>query len=153
MVGCFGCSVFVGFVQRSAVRLIQGFHKQPSHDIKSSNRQPMDRETYHRAWQAVSAVRLFPKASRLFACFREFDLDGVFGRLGGLDTRNALDWVAETSLRFHWKKDLSERLIDWQNCAVGSLDRSHRAIRSAQIWAVFEDAKRDISKISLRELG
>jgi len=33
---------------------------------------------------------------------------------------------------------------------VGTLDRSYCAIRSAQIWAVFEDAKRDISRISLR---
>ena len=44
-------------------------------------------------------------------------------------------------------------MIDWQNCATGALDRSHLAIRSAQILAVFEDGKRDISKISLRELG
>ena len=58
--------------------------------------------------------------------------------------RNALDWVAETSLRFHWKKDVSEQPIDWQNCAVGTLDRSHCAIRSAQIWAVFGGAKRDL---------
>ena len=35
-------------------------------------------------------------------------------------------------------------------CAKGALDRSHWAIRSAQIWAVFEDSKRDISRISLR---
>ena len=34
--------------------------------------------------------------------------------------------------------------------ATGALDRSHRAIRSAQILAVFEDAKRDISRIALR---
>jgi len=106
------------------------------------------------------AVWLFPHASSLtppacspHACFREFDLDGVLGRLEGLDTRNALDWVAEASLRFHWKKDVSEQTIDWRNCAVGALDRSHWVIRSAQIWAVFEDAKRDISKISLREQG
>jgi hypothetical protein len=31
-----------------------------------------------------------------------------------------------------------------------ALDRSHWAIRSAQIWVVFEDAKREISSISLR---
>jgi hypothetical protein len=37
-----------------------------------------------------------------------------------------------------------------RNCATGALDRSHLAIGSAQIWAVFEDAKRDLSKISLR---
>jgi len=36
-----------------------------------------------------SAVWLLPQASRLSpqACFREFDLDGVLGRLGGLDTQ------------------------------------------------------------------
>ena len=34
--------------------------------------------------------------------------------------------------------------------ATGALDRSHRAIRSAQILAVFEDAKRYISRIDLR---
>jgi len=50
-------------------------------------------------------------------------------------------------------KDVSEQPIDWQNCATGAFDRSHWAIRSAQIWAVFEDAKRDINKISLRERG
>jgi hypothetical protein len=35
-------------------------------------------------------------------------------------------------------------------CATGTLDRSPQANRSAQIWAVFQDAKRDISRISLR---
>jgi hypothetical protein len=40
---------FVGFVQRSPGHLIQALHKQPSHDVKSNNRQPMDRGTYHRA--------------------------------------------------------------------------------------------------------
>ena len=40
--------------------------------------------------------------------------------------------------------------FDWQNRATGALDRSHWAIRSAQILAVFEDGKRDISRISLR---
>jgi hypothetical protein len=34
-------------------------------------------------------------------------------------------------LRFHWKKDVGEQLIDWQNRATGALDRSHWAIRSA----------------------
>ena len=34
--------------------------------------------------------------------------------------------------------------------ATGALDRPHRAIRSAQILAVFEDAKRYISRIDLR---
>jgi hypothetical protein len=29
--------------------LIQALHKQPSHDLKSKNGQPMDRGTYHRA--------------------------------------------------------------------------------------------------------
>jgi len=38
----------------------------------------------------------------------------------------------------------------WVRCATGALDRSPQAIRSAQIWAVFEDAKRDLSRISLR---
>jgi len=47
-------------------------------------------------------------------------------------------------------KDVGEQPIDWQNCATGALDRSHWAIRSAQILAVFEDAQRDISRISLR---
>jgi hypothetical protein len=55
-------------------------------------------------------------------------------------------------LRFHWVKDVGEQPIDWQNWATGALDRSHWAIRSAQILAVFEDGKRDISKIYLREL-
>jgi hypothetical protein len=41
-------------------------------------------------------------------------------------------------------------LIDWQNCETEALDRSHWAIRSTQIWAVFDDGKRDISRISLR---
>ena len=40
---------FVGFVQRSPDHLIQTSHKQPSHNLKSKNRQPMDRGTYHRA--------------------------------------------------------------------------------------------------------
>ena len=40
---------FVGFVQRSPGHLIQALHKQPSHDVKSKNGQPMDRGTYHRA--------------------------------------------------------------------------------------------------------
>jgi hypothetical protein len=40
---------FVGFVQRSPGHLIQALHKQPSHDFKSNNRNPMDRGTYHRA--------------------------------------------------------------------------------------------------------
>ena len=40
---------FVGFVQRSPGHLIQALHKQPSHDVKSNNGQPMDRGTYHRA--------------------------------------------------------------------------------------------------------
>ena len=40
---------FVGFVQRSPDHLIQASHKQPSHDLKSKNGQPMDRGTYHRA--------------------------------------------------------------------------------------------------------
>ncbi len=37
-----------------------------------------------------------------------------------------------------------------RNCATGTLDRSPLAIRSAQIRAVFEDGKRDLSRISLR---
>ena len=41
-------------------------------------------------------------------------------------------------------------MIDWQNCATGALERSHWAIRSAQILAVFDDGTRDISRISLR---
>ncbi len=40
---------FVGFVQRSPGHLIQALHKQPIHNLKSKNRQPMDRGTYHRA--------------------------------------------------------------------------------------------------------
>ena len=36
-------------MQRSPGQLIQALHKQPSHDLKSNNRQPMDRGTYHRA--------------------------------------------------------------------------------------------------------
>jgi hypothetical protein len=64
--------------------------------------------------------------------------------------KNALVWGLAASLRFHWVKDVGEQPIDWQNCATGALDRSHWAIRSAQIWAVFEDGKRDISRISLR---
>jgi hypothetical protein len=47
-------------------------------------------------------------------------------------------------------ENIGERPIDWQNCATGAMDRSHWAIRSAQILAVFEDAKRVISRISLR---
>jgi hypothetical protein len=47
-------------------------------------------------------------------------------------------------------ENIGEQPIDWQNCATGALDRSHWAIRSAQILAVFEDAQRDISRISLR---
>jgi hypothetical protein len=46
--------------------------------------------------------------------------------------------------------NIGQQPIDWQNCATGALDRSHWAIRSAQIFAVFEDGKRDISRISLR---
>ena len=46
-----------------------------------------------------------------------------------------------------------EQPIDWQNCATGALDRSHLAIRSAQIWVVFGDAKRDIGSDSSSELG
>jgi hypothetical protein len=47
-------------------------------------------------------------------------------------------------------ENIGEQPINRQNCAIGTLDRSHWAIRSAQIWAVFEDAQRDISRISLR---
>jgi len=47
-------------------------------------------------------------------------------------------------------ENIGQQPIDWQNCAAGALDRSHWAIRSAQILAVFEDAQRDISRISLR---
>jgi hypothetical protein len=43
-----------------------------------------------------------------------------------------------------------EQLIDCLNCATGALDRSHWAIRSAKILAVFEDGKPDIGRISLR---
>ena len=46
--------------------------------------------------------------------------------------------------------NIGEQPIDWQNYVRGALDRSHWAIRSAQIMAVFEDAQRDISRISLR---
>ena len=67
--------------------------------------------------------------------------------------RNALDWGAEASLRFHWKKNVGEQPIDWQNCATGALDRSHWAIRSAQILAVFGDAKRDVDRGGLRGSG
>jgi hypothetical protein len=47
--GFFSFLSFVGFVQRSPGHLIQALHKQPSHDVKSKNGQPMDRGTYHRA--------------------------------------------------------------------------------------------------------
>ncbi len=50
-------------------------------------------------------------------------------------------------------RDGDEQSIDWQNCAIGTLDRSYWAIRSAQIWAVFEEAKRNIGRIFFRELG
>ncbi len=38
----------------------------------------------------------------------------------------------------------------WVRCETGALDGSHWAILSAQILAVFEDGKRDITRISLR---
>jgi len=57
------------------------------------------------------------------------------------------------NIRFHWVKVVGEQPIDRQNCETGALDRSHWAIRSAQILAVFEDGERDISRISLKELG
>jgi hypothetical protein len=38
-------------------------------------------------------------------------------------------------------ENIGEQPIDWQNCATEALDRSHWAIRLAQIWAVFGDAK------------
>jgi len=47
--GFFSSLSFVGFVQRSPGHLIQALHKQPSHNLKSKNGQPMDRGTYHRA--------------------------------------------------------------------------------------------------------
>ena len=47
--GFFSSLSFVGFVQRSPGHLIQALHKQPSHNLKSNNGQPMDRGTYHRA--------------------------------------------------------------------------------------------------------
>ena len=47
--GFFSSLSFVGFVQRSPGHLIQALHKQPIHNLKSKNGQPMDRGTYHRA--------------------------------------------------------------------------------------------------------
>jgi hypothetical protein len=49
-------------------------------------------------------------------------------------------------------KDVGEEPIDWQNCETEALDRSHWAIRSAQIWSVFGEAKRDIGSGSSSEL-
>jgi hypothetical protein len=40
-------------------------------------------------------------------------------------------------------QDVGERLINWKNCAIGTLDFSHWAIRSAKILAVFDDGKRE----------
>jgi hypothetical protein len=67
--------------------------------------------------------------------------------------RKALDWDLAASLRFHWVKEVGEQPIDWQKCEVGTLDRSRWAIRSAQIWAVYGDTKRDIGRGSLIESG
>ena len=44
--------------------------------------------------------------------------------------RKTLAWDAAASVRFHWVKEVGEQPIDWQKCEVGTLDRSHWAIRS-----------------------
>jgi len=67
--------------------------------------------------------------------------------------RNALDWNAEASLRFHWvqaRQRAADRLAKLRGGSIGSLALGDPF---GPTPGAFEDAKRDISRISLRELG
>ena len=66
----------------------------------------------------------------------------------GIETGSHLESTRKQAMRLEKADQAGVR--SRQNCATGVLDRSHWAIRSAQIWAVFDDGKRDISRISMR---
>ena len=56
-------------MERSSDHMIQALHKQPSHDVKSNNRHPMDRGTYHRAHGLFGCLVLARRATQeLPAC-------------------------------------------------------------------------------------